>query len=65
VLSLIGRCADRMEGNRNSPLPVMARRSSPRSTAAAFDELLAELRVTEEWRYVEREVEIRVCRDGG
>jgi hypothetical protein len=33
--------------------------------AAAFDELLAELRVTEEWRYVEREVEIRVCRDGG
>lgn len=32
--------------------------------AAAFDELLAELRTTEEWRYVEREVEIRLVRDG-
>jgi chlorite dismutase len=29
---------------------------------AAFDELLARLRETEEWRYVEREVEIRLGR---
>jgi hypothetical protein len=29
----------------------------------AFDELLARLRATEEWSYVEREVEIRVSRD--
>ena len=28
----------------------------------AFDELLARLRATEEWRYVEREVEVRLSR---
>jgi hypothetical protein len=33
------------------------------SDAPAFDELLARLRATEEWAYVEREVEIRVSRD--
>ncbi|NQW46489.1 MAG: chlorite dismutase family protein [Planctomycetes bacterium] len=31
--------------------------------ALAFDELLARLRATEEWAFVEREVEIRVSRD--
>jgi hypothetical protein len=31
--------------------------------SAAFDRLLGELRATEEWKYVEREVEIRVIRD--
>jgi hypothetical protein len=30
--------------------------------AAAFDELVARLRVTEEWRYVVREVDIRLAR---
>jgi hypothetical protein len=30
--------------------------------ARAFDDLLAELRATEEWRFVEREVEIRMAR---
>jgi hypothetical protein len=30
--------------------------------AAAFDELVAELRATEEWRYVDREVDIRLRR---
>lgn len=30
---------------------------------AAFDELVARLRASEEWRYVEREVEVRVVRD--
>ncbi len=29
---------------------------------AAFDELLAKLRASEEWRYVEREVDIRLAR---
>lgn len=29
---------------------------------AAFDELLRRLRATEEWRYVEREVEVRLAR---
>ncbi len=33
------------------------------SDTPAFDELLARLRATEEWSYVEREVEIRVSRD--
>ena len=32
--------------------------------AAAFDELTATLRATEEWRHVVREVEIRLRRDG-
>lgn len=31
---------------------------------SAFDALLAELRATEEWRYVEREIDIRVVREG-
>ena len=31
---------------------------------AAFDELLRRLRETEEWRYVDREIDIRVTRDG-
>jgi chlorite dismutase len=31
---------------------------------AAFDALLAELRASEEWNYVEREVEIRLTRTG-
>lgn len=30
--------------------------------AAAFDELLARLRATEEWRYIDREIDIRVTR---
>ena len=31
--------------------------------AAAFDELVAALRATEEWKYVEREVDIRLLRE--
>lgn len=34
------------------------------SDSPAFDELVAELRATEEWAYVDREVDIRVARDG-
>ena len=30
----------------------------------AFDELVAALRASEEWRYVDREIDIRVVRDG-
>lgn len=33
--------------------------------AAAFEELLAELRATEEWGYVDREVDLRLVRDPG
>jgi hypothetical protein len=34
------------------------------AAAGAFDELLGRLRETEEWRYVDREVEIRLQRTG-
>ena len=34
------------------------------SDSDAFDRLVAELRATQEWRYVEREIDIRVRRDG-
>jgi chlorite dismutase len=34
------------------------------SDEAAFDELVRRLRETEEWRYVDREVDIRLIRDG-
>lgn len=33
------------------------------SDSAAFDELLAELRASEEWMYVDREIDIRLVRD--
>jgi hypothetical protein len=33
-----------------------------RADAAAFDDLVAELRATEEWKYVEREVDLRLVR---
>jgi chlorite dismutase len=33
--------------------------------AAAFEDMVGELRWTEEWKYVEREVDIRLVRDGG
>ena len=34
------------------------------SDSAAFDELVAELRASEEWAYVDREIDIRLVRDG-
>jgi len=34
------------------------------SDSAAFDELVARLRATEEWTYVDRETDIRLMRDG-
>src|SRR5215468_2390957 len=34
------------------------------SDSLAFDELVAELRASEEWTYVDREIDIRVVRDG-
>ncbi len=36
----------------------------PWSAAAAFEELVGRLRATDEWRYVEREVDIRLSRRG-
>jgi hypothetical protein len=34
------------------------------SDSPAFDQLVAELRASEEWRYVDREIDTRVVRDG-
>ena len=34
------------------------------SDSPAFDELVAELRASEEWKYVDREIDVRVVRDG-
>jgi len=34
------------------------------SDSGAFDELVAELHTSEEWKYVDREIDIRVVRDG-
>ena len=34
----------------------------PKSAASAFDDLMAELRATEEWKYVDREYDIRLVR---
>jgi chlorite dismutase len=34
------------------------------SDEAAFDELVERLRETEEWRYIDREIDIRLIRDG-
>src|ERR1700692_3999585 len=33
--------------------------------AAAFEDMVARLRATEEWKYVEGEVDLRLVRDGG
>jgi chlorite dismutase len=33
--------------------------------AAAFEDLVAALRASEEWKYVDREVDVRLARDGG
>lgn len=35
-----------------------------KADAAAFEEMVAELRASEEWKYVDREVDIRLVRDG-
>lgn len=35
----------------------------PESSGAAFDELVMRLRATEEWEYVEREIDIRLIRN--
>ena len=34
------------------------------SDSVAFDELVAEIRASEEWTYIDREIDIRVVRDG-
>jgi len=47
----------------NEPFDFLTWFDYPSSDSAAFDEMVAELRASEEWMYVEREVDIRVVRD--
>jgi|SRR6516164_3451947 hypothetical protein len=47
----------------NEPFDFLTWFEFTRSDSPAFDELVAGLRGTEEWEYVEREIDIRVVRD--
>lgn len=47
----------------NEPFDFLTWFDYPSSDSAAFDQMLAELRASEEWTYVEREIDIRVVRD--
>jgi hypothetical protein len=35
-----------------------------KADSTAFEDMVAELRTTEEWKYVEREIDIRMVREG-
>src|SRR5712691_8796293 len=48
----------------NEPFDFLTWFEYARSDSAAFDELVVELRASEEWAYVDREIDIRVVRDG-
>jgi len=47
----------------NEPFDFLTWFDYPSSGSATFDEMVAELRASEEWTYVEREIDIRVVRD--
>lgn len=49
----------------NEPFDFLTLFDYSKADAAAFDEMLAELRATEEWKYVEHEVDIRLIRADG
>jgi len=53
-------CRDRGD---NEPFDFLTWFEYALSDSAAFDELVAELRASDEWTYVEREIDIRVVRD--
>lgn len=46
----------------NEPFDFLTIFDYPKKDASAFDDLLAELRATEEWKYVDREFDIRLVR---
>jgi chlorite dismutase len=52
-------CRDLSE---NEPFDFLTLFDYAKADAAAFDDLLEELRATEEWKFVEREVDIRLVR---
>ena len=47
----------------NEPFDFLTWFEYAKAESAAFDELVAELRASEEWTYVDREVDIRLVRD--
>jgi hypothetical protein len=49
---------------KNEPFDFLTWFEFAPSDSPAFDELVAELRASEEWAYVDREIDIRVVRDG-
>ena len=59
VARRLHHCRDLGEGE---PFDFLTWFEYARRDAPAFDELVAELRASEEWRWVEREVDIRVVR---
>lgn len=46
----------------NEPFDFLTIFDYPKKDASAFDDLMAELRATEEWKYVDREFDIRLIR---
>lgn len=55
-------CRDLSEGE---PFDFLTWFEYPPAHEAASNKLVAELRATEEWKYVEREVDIRLVRENG
>lgn len=53
-------CRDLAE---NAPFDFITLFDYARADASAFEDLVSALRLTEEWKYVEREVDIRLVRD--
>ena len=59
VARRLHHCRDLAE---NEPFDFLTLFDYAKADMAAFDDLLAALRATEEWKYVEREVDIRLIR---
>jgi hypothetical protein len=54
-------CRDRAEPQ---PFDFITLFDYTKADANAFEDMVAELRTTEEWKYVEREIDIRMVREG-
>jgi hypothetical protein len=60
VARRLHHCRDLVAGETPEPFDFLTWFEFAPEHAAAFDDLVGRLRATEEWRYVEREIEIRV-----
>ena len=60
VARRLHHCRDLSEGE---PFDFVTLFDYAPSDSAAFEEMVAELRATEEWKFVEREVDLRMIRD--